>query len=88
MTICFVCQRMALRNPAKHDDLLENPKSYETEHCVLCARDFCEAHKSKDESVCEINHHTYYFKHQQIPGIFPTLEARNKQNEQSKPGEQ
>lgn len=82
MDPCFICQRMAARNPTKHRHLRSDPKSYQTEHCVLCSRDFCEAHKSKDESVCEINHETYYIKHRQIHGIFPSLEARNKQNEQ------
>lgn len=73
---------MATGNRAKHRNLLTDPKSYQTEHCMLCSRDFCEAHKSKDESVCEINHQTYYIRHPHIPGIFPSLEARNKENEQ------
>ena len=73
---------MAANNSTKHSHLLEDPKSYQTECCVLCSRDFCKAHNSKDESVCEINHQTYYTKHQQIAGIFPSLEARNEQNEQ------
>lgn len=88
MNVCFICNQMARGNPIKHGNLLNDPKSYETEHCVLCSRDFCQAHKSKDESVCEINHHTYYIKHRQIPGLFPSLEARNKQNEQLGFGQQ
>lgn len=73
---------MASRNPSKHGHLRKTPKSYQTEHYVLCSRDFYETHKSGDESVCENNHQTYYFKHRHISGIFPSLEARDKHNEQ------
>ncbi|KAL4871345.1 hypothetical protein BDV12DRAFT_164129 [Aspergillus spectabilis] len=83
MEICFVCKQMASRRPNKHRNLLLESNSMKTEKCLLCARYFCEAHKSKgcDETVCEIKHATYYAKHSHIPGIFPTLEARERQLE-------
>jgi len=78
MTICFICERMALRNPEKHEGLLIDPMSRKIVGCLLCARYFSEAHKSKDcdEPVCEINHITYYAKHS--GNIFPTLQEREK----------
>lgn len=77
MTFCFVCQQMADRNSAKHGGLLSRTESKTTEHCLLCNRDFCKAHKSRDsnQQICEIKHETYYYKHRNIPNIFPSLEA-------------
>ena len=83
MNICFICADMALKRPAKHYHLLRDPKSKKTEECVLCARHFCEAHKSNDEldeHVCEVNHRTYYANHRSIFGIYPTLQARERQS--------
>jgi hypothetical protein len=77
--ICFVCEQMARRRPRIHQNLLSQPTSQATNTCILCARPFCQTHKSKkpeEESVCEINHWSYHLKHPEIPGIFPTIESR------------
>ena len=52
----------------------------EIRNCLLCARDFCDDHVStkvlNDESVCEIDHGTYFRKHRHLLDVYPSLAAR------------
>ncbi|KAL3441271.1 hypothetical protein BJX65DRAFT_288782 [Aspergillus insuetus] len=76
MTICYVCEDMASRK--RRRGLLSEPSSMITEECLLCARPFCDRHRSNKhaEGVCEVNHATYYARHQHLPGIYPSMQAR------------
>lgn len=68
--VCFVCQRM-------RDRQNKRPISKGLiKHCSLCRRFYCENHKSREEGVCEINHQTYYFRHD-FSGLYPTVAARD-----------
>jgi hypothetical protein len=68
-------------NPTKHGSLVSTG---EIRNCLLCSRDFCDRHKtkneaiydSKNEAICEINHDTYYENHKRLPGVYPSLAAR------------
>lgn len=72
---CFVCQRMRDGNPKRHGSLVSTG---EIRNCLLCARDFCEKHVSREErAVCEIDHGAYYQKHRTFPGVYASLAARN-----------
>ena len=73
--ICFICDRMRTRNPAKHGSLMTEGS---VTTCLLCNRQFCESYKGELDAVCEINHVTYFRKHPTLNGVYPTLEARNK----------
>jgi len=72
--LCFVCQRMREGNSNRHRLLVSTG---EIRNCLLCSRDFCEMHVSKSWNVCEINHGTYHRKHRYLPGVYPSLAARN-----------
>ncbi|KAL3460052.1 hypothetical protein BJX64DRAFT_263848 [Aspergillus heterothallicus] len=78
MTLCFICKEMASRK--RHQSILSEPSSMITEQCLLCGRQFCTRHRSNQhvESVCEVNHATYYARHRQLPGIYPSMEARER----------
>ena len=71
---CFICDRMRTRNPARHGDLATKGSVM---ICLLCNRQFCESHKGKADTVCEINHLTYFRKHPTLDAVYPTLAARH-----------
>ena len=53
---CYVCLQMLQRKPSWQ-------QSGSTKICLLCNNDYCDDHKSKDETgACEINHQTYCSK--------------------------
>jgi hypothetical protein len=64
-------------NPRRHGSLVSTG---EIRHCLLCSRDFCESHVSTkvrdDLAVCEIDHVTYFRNHDLLPGVYPSLAAR------------
>ncbi|KAF2281167.1 uncharacterized protein EI97DRAFT_429229 [Westerdykella ornata] len=72
---CHICDRMRTRNPRKHGGLVTEG---EVQTCLLCNRDFCATHKGKFDGICEINHASYFWNHQELRGIYPSLEARQK----------
>jgi hypothetical protein len=73
----FVCQDMRTKNPKKHRNL---QPTGDIQTCLLCARPYCEAHKSQGaDGVCEVNHATYYSNHRGFPNVFPSLDARNRE---------
>ncbi|KAF2742549.1 hypothetical protein M011DRAFT_472144 [Sporormia fimetaria CBS 119925] len=78
---CHVCTRMRTSNPKKHSGLREKGL---INQCLLCNRNYCDAHKSKTEKdgeVCEINHQSYCDNHPLLraQGVeFPTMEAYRK----------
>ena len=45
--------------------------------CLLCARPHCEIHKGKEESICEINHVTYFNSHRDFKDIYPGICSRD-----------
>ncbi|WQF84031.1 hypothetical protein CDEST_09045 [Colletotrichum destructivum] len=70
---CFVCERMRVGNPGKHG----SRAAASTQRCLLCNRDFCNEHRGNEESVCEINHQTYFRQHPDLHGkIYATMQAR------------
>lgn len=68
---CHVCSAMRFKKDSQYETGNVN-------HCVLCNRDFCEAHKSSEhpEQVCEIVHESYYRNHSQIGGIYRNMAER------------
>lgn len=66
---CRVCGQMQERRAWKQTGL--------SWICLLCSHPYCEAHKGKEEGVCEINHTTYYQRHD-YPNIYPSLQARER----------
>ncbi|KAJ8070715.1 hypothetical protein OCU04_001086 [Sclerotinia nivalis] len=69
-----VTSRITLSNSTAH-----------LEECILCLRPFCPQHKEREvKEVCEINHDTYYRRHPDIVGIFPSMVELERAPEQEK----
>lgn len=73
---CYVDAQMRLRKPGWKQTGFSRT-------CLLCNSPFCDAHKGKEQGVCETNHFTYCGKQEHIDRhapvqIFVSLEARRK----------
>ena len=73
---CHICVCMNRRKPAWK-------QAGPSKMCVLCVRQYCTVHaapvdKVGGEDVCEINHETYYWKHEARwgEGVHATLYDR------------
>nr|POE52147.1 hypothetical protein CFP56_52528 [Quercus suber] len=73
MVACHVCRSMK-----DGGRTIPSTRTAPTSRCILCDRDFCDAHKSGNatqDAVCEINHVTYYGRHPHAKGIYATMDA-------------